>query len=80
MTKEVDRGDIIQVTDETADMWYGCTMIVDEVKPFGVQCGMKIPGQGYTFLRLKWEQFEVVGRSMFWFNGREGETDGTGKD
>ena len=82
MTKEdvvfVRQGDVIQVTDEKAEMWYGCTMTVDEVKTWGVQAGMKIPGQGLTFLRLRWEQFERIGVGYFMFG--EGEADGKGND
>ena len=68
---QIRQGDIIQVTDEKAEMWYGCTMTVDEVKSFGVQAGMKIPGRGYTFMRFKWEQFERVGTGYFMFGGEE---------
>lgn len=78
----VRQGDIIQVTDESekAEMWYGCTMTVDEVKPWGVQAGMKIPGQGFTFLRLKWEQFERVGVGYFMFGAGGGKNESDGKD
>ena len=82
MTKEetvfVRQGDVIQVTDEKNEMWYGCTMTVDEVKQWGVQAGMKIPGEGLAFLRLKWEQFERIGVGYFMFGGDE--TNGKGND
>lgn len=70
------KGSVIQVTDEDLELWYGCLFIVDEVKPWGVQAGMKIPEKGFTFIRLLWEQFEWVGTSHFMFGGAEGEHDG----
>lgn len=63
----IDRGDVIQVLDDVKD-WEGCLMVVDKVHDWGVQAGMRLPGEGYTFLRLRWGQFERVGESFYWFD------------
>ena len=59
--------DIIQITDE-AHAWYGCLLVVDEVKPWGVIAYMTIPQTndaseppGIAFNRLKLGTYERVG-------------------
>ena len=44
----VCKGTLIQV-NEKIDDWFGCVMIVDEVKNWGVQAYLKIPCRGNAF-------------------------------
>ena len=55
----VCKGTLIQV-NEKIDDWFGCIMIVDEVKNWGVQAYLRIPCRGNAFLKLKWDEFEVL--------------------
>lgn len=57
-------GDVIQV-NEKIPVWTGCLMIVSEVKDFGVLAGMATPNSGTAYLRLKWEDFEYIGKAVF---------------
>jgi hypothetical protein len=63
----MERGDIIQVTDET-NRWYACLLVVDEVKPWGVQAYITIPTNddepnGNAFYRIENGKFEKVGKA-----------------
>lgn len=60
--KELKRGTVIQINENVKD-WCGCLMIVDEVKSCGVQAGMKTPLTGTTYMRLKHDQFEIIGQA-----------------
>ena len=64
-TKQVQPGMVIQVNESANADWTGCLMIVDEVKSFGVQAYIKIPMEGTAYLRLKWDQFEIIGQAVF---------------
>ena len=59
MTK-LKRGSIIQA-NENAGAWRGTVLIVDEVKSWGVQAFVHIPMQGDAYIRLKPDQYEVLG-------------------
>lgn len=54
------RGDIIQA-NENAGAWCGTVLIVDEVKSWGVQALVHIPMNGDAYIRLKPDQYEVLG-------------------
>ena len=65
---ELKRGDIIQITDEN-DKWYPCLLIVDEIKPWGVQAYISIPRNdgepcGSAYYRIKSGKFEKVGEAV----------------
>lgn len=53
-------GSIIQA-NENANDWCGCVLIVDEVKPWGIQAFLHIPMQGDAYIRLRHDQFDVLG-------------------
>lgn len=55
----VCKGSLIQVNEKIHD-WFGCVMIVDEVKSWGVQAYLKIPCRGNAFLRLNWDEFVLL--------------------
>jgi hypothetical protein len=62
--KRMNRGDIIQITDENHE-WYTGLLVVDEVKPWGVQAYLPmIPKSGAAFIRLKSGSFEKVGTAV----------------
>lgn len=60
----IKKNDVIQVNENIPD-WCGCLMIVEEVKDWGVMAGMRIPFKGSTYLRLKFEDIEYIGESVF---------------
>lgn len=62
------RGDIVQIVDE-AHAWYGCLLIVDEVKLWGVLAAALIPRSNdgsepiaQAWNRLTYGCFAIVGR------------------
>ena len=57
-------GSVIQVK-ETIPAWGGCLMIVDEVKQWGVQCYMRIPGRKIqtATLRLNHSEYYYIGEA-----------------
>ena len=57
-------GDVIQVK-ETVPAWGGCLMIVDEIKDWGVQAVMRLPGRNprLTALRLNHSEYYSVGEA-----------------
>jgi len=59
---DLSRGDIVQIVDEEHH-WFPALIIVDEVKGFGCQGYIDIPGKGSAYIRLKTEEFEVVGKA-----------------
>lgn len=65
-------GSVIQVR-ENVPAWGGCLMIVEEVKEWGVQVSMRLPGKGMqlTYLRLKHGEFYYVGMAALTFEGKE---------
>ena len=75
---QIDKGAVIQVTGENVGDWEGCLLVVEEVKPWGVQAGMHIPEKGDAFIRLKWEDIEYIGMSYFMYDsgGRKDESNG----
>lgn len=56
---ELKRGSIIQANEKTD--WCGTVLIVDEVKDWGVQAFVHVPGSGDAYIRLKADQYEPLG-------------------
>ena len=54
------RGSIIQANENAGD-WCGTVLIVDEVKSWGVQAFVHVPMKGDAYIRLRSDQFEVLG-------------------
>lgn len=61
--RRVKVNDVIQCNEKT-NIWEGCLMIVEEVKEWGVLAGLKIPNQGTAYLRLKHDQYELIGKAV----------------
>ena len=57
---ELKRGSIIQA-NENAGAWCGTVLIVDEVKNWGVQAFVHVPMRGDAYIRLKSDQYEMLG-------------------
>lgn len=57
-----DKHDVIQVNEKVAG-WVGCLMVVDEVRDWGVIAYMTVPYNGVTFLRLKHDEYELIGNA-----------------
>jgi hypothetical protein len=72
MSKPVEPGDLIQVNEAGPPLWFRVILVVDEVKSWGVQAYVTIPGArgsvpaGDAFMRLEWSEFDLVGaKSLF---------------
>lgn len=62
--KRVEVNDIIQLTESVTEGWVACLLIVSEVRSWGVLAYTKMPMQGDAYLRVSWENFEIVGRAL----------------
>jgi hypothetical protein len=69
-------GDIVQIID-VQHPWYPCLLIVDEVKPWGIQAACIIPESNdgselpvTAWNRLRTEQVVVVGQAMITIFGK----------
>lgn len=64
-----EKNDIVQIID-SLHPWYPALLVVDEVKPWGVQAYCLVPESNSSnmvsqaFNRLKTEQVEKVGHSV----------------
>jgi len=56
--------DIVQITENGQEGWTACLMVVSEVRSSGVLAYTKIPGQGDAYLRVPFDQCELVGRAL----------------
>jgi hypothetical protein len=57
------KGEIVQAT-EKCPHWFRCLVVVDEIKPWGVQGYTTIPrhdGPGDAFIRLTWDEICLTG-------------------
>jgi len=63
-SKDVKVHDIIQLLEHAQEGWVACVMIVSEVRSFGVLAYTKIPCQGDAYLRVNFDDFEIVGRAI----------------
>ena len=75
MQNNVKKNDVIQINEKFKGTgWIGCLMIVDEVKSWGVQAYLHVPMQGDAYLRLKHEDYDVIGKAAL--VAKEDEEDG----
>jgi hypothetical protein len=61
-------GDVVQL-DREGTCFHGCFMIITEIKSFGAQGFIAVPGDmekpaGRAYLRLAWDQMYYVGRAV----------------
>ena len=64
ITRNIEVNDIVQITENGQEGWVGCLMIVSEVKSWGVLAYTKMPCQGDAYLRVPFDQCELVGRAL----------------
>ena len=68
-SEEMEVGDIIQITKEDHS-WFGCLLMVSEVKSWGVQAFVAIPCRNdrrevnRAYIRLNADEFELVGKAV----------------
>ncbi len=69
MIDRVQVNDVVQIDPEVDGMFGGCLMIVTEVKLWGVQGYVQIPGQGeaggQAYYRCKFGDFEFIGHACW---------------
>lgn len=68
--------DVLQIDPEHDPVFGGCFMIVTEVKPWGVQGYVQIPGEkgGQAYYRCNYEHLFFIGRAE-WIANRESESE-----
>jgi hypothetical protein len=70
--KLLDPGDIVQIAAETANPAFAfCLMVVEEVKPWGVQGYVQALGTrdgqgGMAYYRASWDEIEATGGKAVW--------------
>jgi hypothetical protein len=62
MEKIIEKGMVIQILE--SHKWEGCLAIVSEPKIWGCQAYVEIPEEGSAYLRLNFEDFEVIGKAV----------------
>jgi hypothetical protein len=56
-------GDIVQIVDKK-ERFYPCLLIVTEVKSWGIQGYLHVPGKGQAYYRIGNGKFVVVGHAV----------------
>jgi hypothetical protein len=59
MSRRTKKGDIVQVAPD--HKWCGCLVVVIELKSFGVQGFVPMPGGGEAHIRLRHSDYEDTG-------------------
>jgi hypothetical protein len=62
--EKVEVNHIIQLTNENHKGWIACLLVVSEVRGWGVLAYNQMPMQGAAYLRVAYEDFEIVGRAV----------------
>ena len=60
-------GSVVQIAPDESNpgLFGGCMLIVSELKSWGVQGYVRIPGKGDSYCRPRWEQMAYVGESAW---------------
>lgn len=65
--REIRVGDVVQIDPAHDDVFGGCFMVVTEIKAWGVQGYVAIPGKGDkggdAYYRVKFQDVELIGQS-----------------
>lgn len=63
----VEPGDVIQINPLSGrtDL-SGCLAIVDTITHYGIACYIPLPNKEVIEVRLKWDQFEQIGKSIWY--------------
>ena len=58
--------DVYQLSPEVGNSHFaGCFMVITEVKPWGAQGYVRVPGGGDAYYRAEHEEMEYVGRAIW---------------
>lgn len=58
--------DVVQLNPELGDMFGGCFAVVTEVKLWGIQGYVSIPGkEGAAYVRVSHDQYERIGHAVW---------------
>lgn len=68
-------GDVVQIDPAHDPVFAACLLVVTELKPWGVQGYVRIPGSGDAFYRAPFSAIERVG-SAIWNRKDEVEEEG----
>ena len=60
----IKKGDVVQVNEKSENLC-GCLLIVNQVKGNVACCGMKVPYNGTTYLRIDMDHLERIGIAAF---------------
>lgn len=77
----IEVGDVVQIDPQSDDMFGACFMIVSEVKTWGAQGYIQVPGKGEeggrAYYRCNFENMMFVGKSIWvWeYKGKEEQTE-----
>jgi hypothetical protein len=63
-SRDIKVHDIVQITENGQEGWVGCLLVVSEVRSWGILGYTKIPLQGDAYLRVPFDQLELVGRAL----------------
>ena len=58
-------GAVLQIAPEHSEMFGACFLQATEIKPWGVQGFVRVPGGGNAFVRVKWEHLAVIGMAVW---------------
>lgn len=64
MVDNIEKGDIVQITDENHH-WFPCLVVINSIQYWGIIGYIRIPLKGDAYIRLKNDEFEKVGRVIF---------------
>ena len=58
-------GAVLQISPDHGETFAACFLQVTEVKPWGVQGFVRVPGGGNAFVRVRWEHLEPIGMAVW---------------
>lgn len=72
----VYEGDVYQIDPDCDEVFGGCFVVVTEVKQWGIQGYVTIPGEdgGNAYVRKKFNEIERVGVSVWMRTGEKDES------
>jgi hypothetical protein len=65
---KLKKGTIVQIDPDSDEVFGGCLLIVTELKKFGVQGYVDVPGKGQAYYRAKEGNYKICG-SAEWMVG-----------
>lgn len=64
--ESLEFGDVVQINPEVDSKFPACFMVVTEVKSWGAQGYVTIPGRGNAYYRAKHENMEYIGQAIWY--------------